>query len=57
MKGSIRAGIGFLCVFGSVGGLDNAADAQLLLATSIAVLGLLLMYSGVSAMNEGKNNG
>ena len=50
MKGSIRAGIGFLCVFGAVGGLDNGPDSSLLLGLSMAVLGLGIMYSGVSAM-------
>jgi len=52
MKGSIRAIIGLLVVFGAVGGLDNAPDDQLLLVTSVALLGCLLMYSGVSAMNK-----
>ena len=57
MKGSIRAFVGLFIVFGAVGGIDNAADDQLLLAVSLAVLGLLLMYSGVRAMNGGKFNG
>jgi hypothetical protein len=52
MKGSIRAGIGFLCVFGSVGGMDNGPDSSLVLLVTTAVCGLLLMYSGVSAMKE-----
>jgi hypothetical protein len=50
MKGSIRAITGLIIILGAAGGLDNAADDQLLLATSVAVLGLLLMFSGVSAM-------
>ena len=29
MKGSIRAGIGFLVVYAAVGGMDNASDTQL----------------------------
>jgi hypothetical protein len=53
MKGSIRAGIGFLIVFGAVGGLDADPSNSVLLATSAAVVGLLLMYSGVRAMNGG----
>ena len=53
MKGSIRAGIGFLIVFAAVGGIDNATDSQLLVETLVAVLGLSIMYSGVSAMNRG----
>jgi len=55
MRGSIRAFVGFFIVFGAVGGLDTAADDQLLLVTSVALLGCLLMYSGVSAMNRGIN--
>ena len=50
MKGSIRAGIGFLIVFAAVGGIDNATDSQLLLETLLAIVGLGIMYSGVSAM-------
>lgn len=55
MKGSIRAFVGFLIVFGAVGGMDNATDSQLLVETLVAVLGLCVMYSGVSAMNGGIN--
>jgi hypothetical protein len=50
MRGSIRAITGLLITLGAAGGIDNAADDQLLLVTSVAVLGLLLMYSGVRAM-------
>jgi hypothetical protein len=52
MRGSIRAITGLIITLGAAGGLDNAADDQLLLATSLAVLGCLLMFSGVSAMKE-----
>ena len=55
MKGSIRAILGLLVVLGAAGGLDTAPDDQLLLVTSVAVLGCLLMFSGVSAMNRGIN--
>ena len=55
MRGSIRAFVGLFIVFGAVGGMDNAVDGDLLLVTSVAVLGLLLMYSGVRAMNGGIN--
>jgi hypothetical protein len=51
MKGSIRACVGFFIVFGSVGSLDADPSSSVLLATSLAVVGLLLMYSGVRAMN------
>jgi hypothetical protein len=57
MKGSIRAIVGFLIVFGAVGGLDADPSNSVLLATSLAIVGLLLMYSGVRAMNGGKFNG
>jgi hypothetical protein len=55
MKGSIRACVGFLIVFGAVGGLDADPSSSVLLGTSLAVVGLLLMYSGVRAMNRGIN--
>jgi hypothetical protein len=52
MKGSIRAIVGLLVVFGAVGGIDNATDNQLVPAILLAVCGLALMFSGVSAMKE-----
>ena len=52
MKGSIRTFIGFLLVFGSVGGMDNSTDPQLLVLLTISVLGLLMMYSGVRALGK-----
>jgi hypothetical protein len=53
MKGSIRALCGFLIVFGAVGGLDADPSSSVLVQVSVAVLGLLIMYSGVRAMNGG----
>lgn len=50
MKGSIRAILGLIVVFGAVGGMDNATDGQLLALLPIAVAGLLVMYSGVRVM-------
>ena len=50
MKGSIRALVGFLVVFGAAGGMDNATDAQVGMLVVIAVAGLLAMASGVRAM-------
>ena len=50
MKGSIRVAIGFLVVFGAVGGLDNVSDGQLFPLVAVAVLGLAIMASGLSAM-------
>lgn len=48
----IRAIIGFLLVFGAVGGLDNATDAQLLPLIGIAFTGLALMYFGTQKMQR-----
>ena len=50
MRGSIRALVGFLVVFGSVGGMDTATDAQLGTLCVIAAAGLFAMASGVRAM-------
>ena len=55
MKGSIRAAVGFLCVYGAVGSLDYDPSASVLVSVSLAVLGLAIMYSGVRAMNGGIN--
>lgn len=52
MKGSIRLAVGFLIVFSSVGGMENNPDASLLTLISVAVVGLLLMFSGTKAMNN-----
>jgi len=57
MKGSIRTFIGLLVVFGSVGSLDYDPSSSVLLAASTAVVGLLLMYSGVRAMNRDNYHG
>lgn len=55
MKGTIRASIGFLVVYGAVGSLEYDPTSDILLATSLAVLGLGLLYSGVVAMNNAVN--
>ena len=52
MKGSIRAIVGFLVVLGAVGGMDADPTNSVLLGTLLAIAGLLLMHSGVSAMNR-----
>ena len=52
MRGSIRLIVGFLVVFGAVGGLDNATDSELFLIAGFAAIGMLLMLSGVKAMKE-----
>ena len=52
MRGSIRAIVGFFIVFGAVGGMEHDPSSSLLLGTLAAVIGLAIMYSGVSAMKE-----
>lgn len=52
MTGSIRAFGGFMLVFGAVGGMDNNPDASLVTLVAVAVLGLAIMASGVSAMRK-----
>jgi len=52
MKGSIRTFVGFLLVFGSVGGMDTAPEAEMLLLSVLSGIGLFLMYSGVQASKE-----
>ena len=49
MKGTIRMIVGFLVVFGAVGGIDNATDVQLLPLVLLSIAGLGMMYSGVNA--------
>lgn len=50
MRGSIRALVGFMVVFGAVGGMDNGSD--LFVCVVLAVVGLVTMFSGVMAMKE-----
>lgn len=52
MTGSIRAAVGFMMVFGAVGGLDADPSAPLLTLTLVAVAGLAVMASGVFAMTK-----
>jgi hypothetical protein len=49
MQGSIRTFIGFMLVFGAVGGMDQPENS-LLLECVLAAIGLALMASGVSAL-------
>ena len=51
MRGSIRAIVGLLVVFGVCGAIDTASDSQLLTLIVFAAAGLGIMASGVSAMN------
>lgn len=51
MAGSIRSFVGFILVFGAVGGLDAGSDLASCIALS--AIGLAVLASGVSAMNRG----
>jgi hypothetical protein len=51
MRGSIRTIVGFLIVFGAVGGMEQPENS-LLACVALAVAGLALMLSGVNAMKE-----
>ena len=48
----IRVIAGFLLVFGAVGGMDNATDAQLLPLMALAALGLVSMYFGMQKVKQ-----
>lgn len=52
MRGSIRSVVGFLIVLGSAGGIDTAADSDLLTLLVVAVIGMGFMISGIRAMNH-----
>ena len=52
IRGSFRMLVGFLIVFGAVGGIEMNPDADLLVQMVIAVAGLAIMLTGVSAMRE-----
>ena len=52
MRGSLRMFVGFMLVFGAVGGMDNSTDPELFMLTGIACVGLLIMLYGVKAMKE-----
>ena len=47
----IRLLTGLIIVMGSVGGIENATDAQLLPLVILAGIGLALMHFGVKKMN------
>lgn len=52
MKGSIRAIVGFLIVFGAVGGIENCTDSQLLTLIIVAAAGLGIMASGTNELRK-----
>lgn len=51
MKGSIRFIVGFLIVFGAVGGIENSlSNSALLAGIIVAGFGLGIMASGAKAL-------
>jgi hypothetical protein len=52
MKGSIRIIVGFLIALGAVGTLEVEPNASVLLQTALAVVGLVIMASGVASMQR-----
>lgn len=52
MRGTIRALVGFLVVFGAVGGMETCTDSQLLTLLVFAAAGLGIMASGTAAMQR-----
>jgi hypothetical protein len=52
MRGSIRMLVGFMIVFGAIGTIEVNPDADLLVQIIIALCGLSVMLTGVSAMRE-----
>jgi len=48
----IRFIVGFLVVFGAVGGMDNATDGELLPLLGVTLVGLALMYFGTEKMKQ-----
>lgn len=52
MRGSIIMLVGFLIVFGAVGGIEVNPDSNLFTLMIIAIGGLIGMLIGVSVMRE-----
>jgi len=51
--GTIRLALGFLMMFGAVGGMEDPAKADYFLAQLIiAALGMIIAFSGVRAINR-----
>ena len=53
MPGTIRFILGLFIVMGAVGGLDAKPDAAIGTVVLLATVGLMVMKSGVDAMNRG----
>ena len=54
MKGTMRTILGLILLMGVAGGIDTATDFELFLLAGIGALGMMLMFSGVTAMNENR---
>jgi hypothetical protein len=54
--GLIRIALGFLCVLGALGGMEQQPGAGLIAQTLIAVLGLVLMLWAAVDINRTANN-
>lgn len=52
MQGSIRLAVGFLIVFGAVGGMDAGPAEYFYVQILAAIVGLIIMNYGVKAMNN-----
>ena len=52
MKGSIRIIVGFLIALGAVGTLEVEPNASVLLQAALALIGLVIMASGVVSMQR-----
>ena len=52
MRGTIRTFIGFLIALGAVGTIEINPDANLLVQTGLALLGLAIMANGVAAFKK-----
>jgi hypothetical protein len=52
MQGSIRLAVGFLIVFGAVGGMDAGPSEYFYVQILSAIAGLIIMNYGVKAMNN-----
>lgn len=56
MKGSIRFIAGLLLAFGAVGGIEQSiTNTELFASIGAAVVGLLIMANGVSALKRNEN--
>lgn len=56
MKGSIRFIAGLLLAFGAVGGVEQSiTNTELFASIGAAVVGLLIMANGVSALKRNEN--